>query len=854
MINYKYFAFTCLFVTILLSSVISSAQSKKRQRYPAKNIAASSRVNALPIHTNASPVITPRSNLIFKLDNSGQATLQLSDIATVTGATDVSIDRSSFNCSSLGDQVITVKAKGAASGPSESRFNLPYGIGQDAAGNIYIADAGNYRIRKIDVNGNVSTFAGNGDFASVDGPVASAAINGPTSLAVAPDGTVYFTEDGTGAIRKISNGVVTTIVRPLFVSGITVDKNGDLYATIGRRLAKMGADGAPTYLTGTLGQLGGLDFGPDDNLYFTDYGDHKVYKYTRAGELIVVARDLPFFLQYVDYINGNPVGNYAATTVDSQGNVFIANGYVVWKVLPDGAYSLFAGTNSGFKDGQGTDSEFSGTWGIFADKDDNLFLTDYRYSWTGDDGNHAIRKITPAGLVSTLAGGVKGYLNGSSASNEVTRPIHVQIITQPAINALPDATLQPNANCQAVMPNYIPNAAVFDICNTPVNVTQTPVAGTIVNAGAPVTVTLTAAGNFGGSASTSFKVTVAAITPSITIQADKTSACAGSPVIFTALPVNKGSNPQYQWLLNNVAVGTNTDSYTNSALLSTDEVTCVLTNNDVCVTTHMVPSNALKIMINQPVTSSVTVTPSVSGAVCYGTAITFTASVDVLPLNPVYQWRVNGNLVGTNNPVYGSSSFNDQDIITCTLAGNQPCLTAVPSNPYQIAISPLPTVAFAGDVSVLEDNEIQLNPVITGTIATYLWTPSAGLSNATVANPVARPTETTIYHLLVTTAAGCTDEASVKVSLVQEVLIPTAFTPNGDGVNDKWEIPALSSRPGATVNVFNRYGQPVFESKGYTSYWDGTYSHKPLPAGVYYYLIDLKDKSPKLSGYLTIIR
>ena len=95
----------------------------------------------------------------------------------------------------------------------------------------------------------------------------------------------------------------------------------------------------------------------------------------------------------------------------------------------------------------------------------------------------------------------------------------------------------------------------------------------------------------------------------------------------------------------------------------------------------------------------------------------------------------------------------------------------------------------------------------------------------------------------------------VQVSVgITAVDIANAFTPNGDGINDYWVINGISNYPATIVQVFTRNGQNVFESNGYAKPFDGTYSGKRLPAGVYYYIINLRSNCNLLSGSLTIIR
>ena len=84
--------------------------------------------------------------------------------------------------------------------------------------------------------------------------------------------------------------------------------------------------------------------------------------------------------------------------------------------------------------------------------------------------------------------------------------------------------------------------------------------------------------------------------------------------------------------------------------------------------------------------------------------------------------------------------------------------------------------------------------------------------------------------------------------------IPTAFTPDNDGVNDVWKIRSLSEYTTCKVEVFNQWGSLVFKSTGYATPWDGTYKDEAVPAGAYYYIIDLDNNSRKFTGTVTIIK
>ena len=149
---------------------------------------------------------------------------------------------------------------------------------------------------------------------------------------------------------------------------------------------------------------------------------------------------------------------------------------------------------------------------------------------------------------------------------------------------------------------------------------------------------------------------------------------------------------------------------------------------------------------------------------------------------------------------------------------------------------------------------MQLKPTVAADIVSYSWSPATGLSDVNSLQPYASPQFTTTYTLHVISTAGCEADASITVDVAKDIVIPNGFTPNGDGVNDTWVVNYLNYYPKATVIVFNRYGQQVFHSLGYPKAWDGTLNGAAIPMGTYYYIIDLNNGKPKLSGQLTIIR
>ncbi|MES2379049.1 MAG: PKD domain-containing protein [Bacteroidota bacterium] len=171
-----------------------------------------------------------------------------------------------------------------------------------------------------------------------------------------------------------------------------------------------------------------------------------------------------------------------------------------------------------------------------------------------------------------------------------------------------------------------------------------------------------------------------------------------------------------------------------------------------------------------------------------------------------------------------------------------------------IVVKSIPTVDAGADIVVLAGGITRLNGVATGDSLKYQWSPATGLSSSTILNPVVTVTKDITYTLTVTNDKGCAVSNNIDVKVLLDPVVPNTFTPNNDGINDKWDINYLSANANCTVDVFNRNGQKVFSSIGYKIAWDGRSNNHDLPFGVYYYIIDPKNGRKPVKGYVTIIR
>lgn len=221
-----------------------------------------------------------------------------------------------------------------------------------------------------------------------------------------------------------------------------------------------------------------------------------------------------------------------------------------------------------------------------------------------------------------------------------------------------------------------------------------------------------------------------------------------------------------------------------------------------------------------------------------------------------------GGLMGlgiyTGNGISASGLFNPAVAgvgthqITYTFKAANGCLD---QKTQSIEVFPIPSVDAGNDFFILAGGEKQLSATAAGVGLIYEWSPAAGLSSTTILNPIARPDIDTKYTLKVTSDLGCITFDDVFIKVLQSIEAPNTFSPNGDGINDVWNIKYLDTYPNGTVEIFDRNGQKVYSSnKGYSNPFDGNFNKKPLPVGTYYYIINPNSGRKNITGNLTIIR
>jgi sugar lactone lactonase YvrE len=328
-------------------------------------------------------------------------------------------------------------------------FNLPASVALDASRNIYVADWGNNLIREITTAGVVSTYAGSGFAGYNNGTGLLASFNEPTGLAIDASGNLFVADAGNNLIRKISNTAVVTTIAGSDTTGyadgvdsaavffnplaVAVDGSDNVYvADAGNDVIRMVTSGG--VVSTFAGQVNtstntsaspfsnpsGIALAPTGNLFVANYLDNNILQVSQSGTVTQFAG--------TDSIGSGNGPALSATfyypnsvIVDANNNIYVSDGINnVIRKISSGTVSTFAGSGiAGAIDGTGVNASFNGPAGLAVDALGNIYVA--------DSNNNEIRKITPAGVVTTIAGtGIQGSQNGTTAARRNTKPLKVR--------------------------------------------------------------------------------------------------------------------------------------------------------------------------------------------------------------------------------------------------------------------------------------------------------------------------------------------------------------------------------------------------------------------------------------------
>ena len=343
-------------------------------------------------------------------------------------------------------------------GPATSAsFVFAQDIAVDAAGNVYISDAAGQKIRRVDTAGIISTVAGNGTFgfSGDDGPATAASLANPRGISVAANGTLYIADSESHRIRRVAPGgtisTVTGNLQPLFSGdgglatratvsrpqGVVADSAGRIYVadTGNARLRQIDPAGVITTITGNgaasalqdgspattagLSAPGSLATDPAGNLYIADFGNQRVRRVAPDGTIRTAAGTGEAGFSG----DGGPavqakIAEPAGVATDRAGNLYIADRYHnrVRRVTPAGVISTFAGTGEFGSSGDGaaaTAARLAYPAGLAIDASNNLYVS--------EQGSSRIRRISAAGIISTIAGnGTPGFSGDGGPATEAS--------------------------------------------------------------------------------------------------------------------------------------------------------------------------------------------------------------------------------------------------------------------------------------------------------------------------------------------------------------------------------------------------------------------------------------------------
>jgi gliding motility-associated-like protein len=325
--------------------------------------------------------------------------------------------------------------------------------------------------------------------------------------------------------------------------------------------------------------------------------------------------------------------------------------------------------------------------------------------------------------------------------------------------------------------------------------------------------------------------------------------CQDSLITFTsALPAAAGTSFWWDFGDNQTNTSTNntvTHAYTSAAAGIVVKHTATITNGCSPDTVQKI----IPAIFSNPAPAPFTV---VGALYCIQQPLQFSSTA-----TGVNSWSWNfGNGNGNQVPPF-SYSYNTSGTfdIKLYITDNNGCGSAVSTN--TVTINPNPVINAGPDKFFSLGSSTTLDASIANAANfNFLWSPSFQLSSATILNPVATPDVSTTYTITATDkTTGCSAKDAVIAAPISKLYIPTGFTPNNDGKNDKWQIPGMALYPDALVAVYNRWGEKVYESKNYyNNPWNGLYKGLMIP-GVYIYMIKLyTDKPDVIKGTVVIIK
>ncbi len=757
--------------------------------------------------------------------------------------------------------VVSTFAGSGSAGSSDgigaaASFFEPWGIAIDQSGNLYVADTKNYLIRKITPTAVVTTIAGVGTSGVTDGPASSAQFGFPTGIAVDASGNIYVSEFMTHVIRKISNGNVTTFAGTAFQSG---DANG-------------------TGNNAKFDHPHSLAIGQSGNLFVTDTWNNKIRKITPSGVVSTYAGSTAGYVDGAASVSkfDNPLGICA----DASGDIFVGdvNNFCIRKIS-NGTVTTFAGTagTSGSANGPLLQASFNSPSCMAYHSSDKYFI--------GDEGNELIRLIN---------------------MNQSSNPLTLSTLNNVSVFC-PSSTSVITASPQGLSSYTFKEGSTVLATNT----TGILSLGTL-SAGTHL-ISCTATGPLGNYATTTaLSITIVDASTPVISPTGPISICSGGSATLTASP-----GIAYLWTngattssINATLPGTYAVSITytggcsyqsNSVIINlngsfsaaispaTAQVICPGDSVKLTATagtsylwsngkttqsiyaktaanyTVAVTSSFGCTSVSPPVNVSLKAMPASieasSDSSCSGEGVLLTITQQS---NTTYSWfdeAAGGTALATGSS-YATAPLAESTTFYVQLNSNG--CTSVSRFPVLAYIYPILHVDFAESQAVKADGGYAVsfqNNTPTGN-NTYTWNFGDGSVNAisNEENPQHIYSSEGDYSVTLTVKDefGCENSftKNISVTVAHDLFLPSAFTPNSDGINDIFRLKG-SGFVSADMLILDQWGQLIFRTNNAVVGWDGSVKGNLAPNGTYSYIVKIKlnDGSDKvLKGNISIIK
>lgn len=239
--------------------------------------------------------------------------------------------------------------------------------------------------------------------------------------------------------------------------------------------------------------------------------------------------------------------------------------------------------------------------------------------------------------------------------------------------------------------------------------------------------------------------------------------------------------------------------------------------------------------------------------VCQNQVVSFYAGITNCPDSTAYQWFINDSLITTIDTNYFETSTIDSgDVVSVSTTCYQDCIVTIKDSTNPFIINSFKVDA-GKDRTIDKAMTIQLNGQ--GNASIYEWQPQDLVTNNLILQPIAFPNETTTFTLM-GEKNGCKRYDYVTITIESELIIPSSFSPNFDGVNDVFEIVGIEQYPNCFIRIYDRWGEEVFQKIAYSyeSAWDGKLLGKVIP-GVYFYVLELRDSEKQVKkGSVTVLK